>query len=1224
MKKNLLLAVFFAFFTTMAFSQTDKFWSANSESASRIQKDKAVLRPTFPKTFKLFNLNLNAINQQLFTIVGNHNVGRSTTISLPNVNGIIEEFEVYEASNFDAALQARFSAIRAFSGKGLTDKSATLKLSISPSGIQTMIFRTDKLSEFIEAYSQDHTTYAVFNSSRENRRLGWTCSTDDHALMTDINSQVNSRPESSDGTLKTMRLAQSVTAEYSNFFGATSVAQVGLVLAAVNATMTRCNGVYEKDLAIHFNLVSNTTDVFYYDPVTDPYSPASGMGAWNTQLQNTLTAVIGEANYDLGHLFGASGGGGNAGCIGCVCSDGSKGRGITSPASGNPPSGDDFDIDYVVHEVGHQIGGNHTFSHGLESAGVNKEVGSGITIMGYAGITAQNAAAHSIDIFHEASIQQIQNNLATKVCPVTTSLAPTNATPVVAVVLNRTIPKSTPFVLIGSATDANASDVLTYCWEQNDNSTVSGAASVASQTKAGGPNWISFPPTTNPIRTMPVLATVLAGSYVTGPQLGGNINTEALSSVGRTLNFRLTVRDNAAYIPLSKVGQTAFTDMVVTVDAATGPFQVTSPNSIVSWQASTSQTITWDVAGTTGAPINCSDVKISLSYNGGLTFPVVLAASTPNDGTEALILPATLSTTARIKIESVGNIFFDISNTNFNITAPPTDFNFGAVTTTTSACPAAATLAVTIPTTQTGGFSNMITLSATSGVPTGTSVTFAPNPVAPGSSATATLNNANTLAAGTYAVTVSGSATGASTKTVTINFTITAGAGPVLTTQPSATAVCAPATASFAVVSSTAGVTYQWQVALAATPTVFNNIAGATAASFTTPATSAAMNGNVYRCTVSTQCGTTTSNTAVLTVNTAAAITAQPANFPACTGLTATFNVTATGTGATYQWQSSILPGGPFTAITGATTASYTTPAITASTPGYYQVVVTTTTCPAVVTSTTAQLSISATTAMFTQPTSQTVCAPTGATFFGTATGTGVAGGALQYQWQSATAAAPTTFTNIAGATASTYNTGATTAAMNGNIYRLIVTGACNAVTSNSATLTVNTTAALGAILPSAQTVCSGLTVTFTGSATGTGVTYQWQVGPTAGGPWTNVTGGTGALSATYTTAPTTPAMNNTWYRMVATTTACPLTVNTTPVLLTVNTVAVIGTQPTAQTACIPQTATFNVTATGTGLTYQWQMATAAAPTVFTDITGATGAAYTTPATVLTMNGNRY
>jgi hypothetical protein len=326
---------------------------------------------------------------------------------------------------------------------------------------------------------------------------------------------------------------------------------------------------------------------------------------------------------------------------------------------------------------------------------VNKEPGSGITIMGYAGITSQDLAAHSFDFYHQATIAQIQSNLGTKTCPVTTSVAANNATPVVNAVSNYTIPKSTPFALTGSATDANTGDVLTYCWEQNDNasSTQTNASSVASATKASGPNWISFRPTTSPTRYFPQLSTILAGGTVTGPLSGGDAgaNAEALSSVARTLNFRLTVRDNAVYrstAPVS-VGQTQFTDMVVTVNGTAGPFAVTAPNTAVSWAGGSAQTITWSVNSTNLSPINCANVKISLSTDGGQTFPTVLTSSTANDGSEVLTIPNTPSTTARIKVESVGNIFFDISNTNFTITAgsscsAPSGLTASAITTSSA------------------------------------------------------------------------------------------------------------------------------------------------------------------------------------------------------------------------------------------------------------------------------------------------------------------------------------------------------------------------------------------------------------------------------------------------------------------------------------------------------------------------------------------------------------
>lgn len=647
------------------------YWRPHTDNA-RITTDKAIARLAFPTDFKLFDLNFTPLRNEVFKTVGNTST-HATIISLPNADGQIEQFEITEASNFEPALQAQFPEIRAFSGKGINDRYATLKLSLSPQGVQAMVFRTGKESEFIEPYSADHTIYTVFK--KRSQALPWKCSTPEQILANNISNQVSTINARSTGDAKTLRLAQSVTAEYSNYFGATSASQVSLVLAAVNATLTRCNGVYEKDLALHLNLIAASTNVFYYNASTDPYSNAStgAGGAWNSELQNTLNSVIGAANYDIGHLFGASGGGGNAGCIGCICVDGSKGSGFTSPADAIP-QGDNFDIDYVVHEVGHQLGANHTFSMSNEGTGVNVEPGSGITIMGYAGITSQDLAPHSIEIFHAASIAQIQSNLSGKTCPVTTVISSNNATPVVSAGSNYTIPISTPFALTGSATDANAGDVLTYCWEQNNNASSSqtGSASVASATKASGPNWISFLPTTSPTRYFPKMSTILAGGLVSGPLTGGDAgaNTEALSSVSRTLNFRLTVRDNAPYSSTAPVtiGQTQFADMTVTVTNTSGPFSVTAPNTAVSWAGNSSQTVTWNVASTTASPVSCANVKISISTDGGTTFST-LVASTPNDGSEAVTIPNTPTTTARIKVEAVGNIFFDISNTNFTITA---------------------------------------------------------------------------------------------------------------------------------------------------------------------------------------------------------------------------------------------------------------------------------------------------------------------------------------------------------------------------------------------------------------------------------------------------------------------------------------------------------------------------------------------------------------------------
>jgi hypothetical protein len=701
MRKISLLFLFTILYTLAAFSQADKFWSVATKAKSTMVTEKAVARLTFPKEFKLFYLNVDLLKQELLRAAGNKLVKQSMIISLPNMEGNIEKFEVSEASNFDTKLQAEFPEIRAYSGKGITDRYATLKMSLSPEGIQTMIFRTDQENEFIEPYSKDHTVYAVFKSNREKNKLPWTCSTSESFYAADLAAQlpVISAAGTSTGQVKTLRLAQSCNGEYANWFGATNIADVAKVLAAFNATLTRCNGVYEKDLALHLNLISATTNVIYYNPSTDPYTTLAN---WNSQLMNTLHTIIGDTAFDIGHMFGASGGGGNAGCIGCICSNtlatgvsansstaNYKGSGITSPADGIP-QGDNFDIDYVVHEMGHQLGANHTFSMSLEGTGVNKEVGSGITIMGYAGITSQDVAPHSIDIYHEASIAQIQANLAAKTCPVSAAMTG-NTAPSIAPLNNYTIPISTPFVLTGTATDAE-SDALTYCWEQDDNSTTSGTGSVASPTKTTGPNWLSFSPTASGTRLFPKLSTILAGLNVTPPLTGGDAGTniEALSSVARTLNFRLTVRDNSVYVPGIKAGQTAFSDAVITVSSAAGPFAVTAPNtSTIIWDAGSTATVTWSVNNTNATPINCSSVNILLSTDGGQTFPTVLAAATANDGTEVITVPSSLSTACRIKVESVGNIFFDISNADFTIGTPPpcsyaTGLTTSAITSTTA------------------------------------------------------------------------------------------------------------------------------------------------------------------------------------------------------------------------------------------------------------------------------------------------------------------------------------------------------------------------------------------------------------------------------------------------------------------------------------------------------------------------------------------------------------
>jgi hypothetical protein len=674
----------------MAVFGQETVWSP-IEGVSRIQTYRSVQRHSFPRQFKLFGLNRQGLEQRLFSVVDKP--GEPTIISLPNADGGMEQFELFEASNFDPELQARFPEIRSFSGRGVTDKHATVKLSISPQGVQGTVFRTggeflklEGQTEVIEPYSKDRTVYAVFKSARRTGELPWACNAPvELALFSAWKQQIDRKrtavPESNAGEIRTMRLAQSCNGEYANYFGATNASQVAFVLAGFNATLTRANGVYERDLGVHMNLIPETTSLIFYDPATDPYS--GDLGSWNDELAGAIAAQgITPEMYDIGHMFGASGGGGNAGCIGCVCSPNhDKGMGITSPADAIP-EGDNFDIDYVVHEVGHQLGANHTFSYGQlpvpEMLGQDKEIGSGITIMGYAGITpVTDVALHSIDVFHETSIGQIQTNLPTRGCPAAGTVASTgNRAPVVSPVSNYTIPILTPFVLTGSATDPDG-DHLTFNWEQNDSAENTGitiAAASANPAKLIGPNWLSFNSTSSPTKYFPRLSTILAGEFTTQALPGGDpgVLIEALSAVPRDLNFRLTVRDNHPYVPGVAIGQTQYTDMKVSVTNLAGPFKVTIPDSAVTWEGGTTQTITWLPANTFLPPVSTMNVNIRLSVNGGKTFPIVLKANTLNDGSESVVIPRVGTSSARIMVEAAGNIFFDISDASFTILGPTT------------------------------------------------------------------------------------------------------------------------------------------------------------------------------------------------------------------------------------------------------------------------------------------------------------------------------------------------------------------------------------------------------------------------------------------------------------------------------------------------------------------------------------------------------------------------
>ena len=663
-----------------------------------------------------------------------------TILQVPNTFGSFDEFKIKESSFLEPIFQQKHPELRTYIGENINEPGSRIHFCLTPQGFNGSIYSLNKNIQIIENQPSKsyYRVYDIENS--EKFEDTFECLVKEYSLNYKVTNNSKFRITPNDRVLRTYRIAIASTVEFSsiqwNRAGLTSSDseqdKKNAVLAAMVELMTQVNAIFQRDMAIKFEMVDNENIIFIN---SDNFSN-SDLLSLTSESQEVITQIIGSNNFDIGHTF-CTGQGGRAFLEG-VCRDNLKARAATGSIFDT--QGPRF-VSLICHEIGHQFGANHTYNSNTEECITWRvpesayEPGSGSTIMAYGGACYPQNVVYEDDLyFHQRSIEEMLNFIHYEdgnSCATITNL--TNQAPIANAGSDYTIPISTPYRLIGSSTDPNGTDTHTYTWEQYD----LGPSGVPTEYTTEGPMVRSVEGTQNPVRYIP--------ENLMFPVFDIPSDWEKLPAVNRTMTFALTVRDK-----ISEIGQVDVDFMKVTANSRE-PFTVFTP---MTWQPGITETVRWHVGQTADKnTINCQKVNIKLSTNYGSSFPINIALGVPNTGEHTFTVPEISSTFGVvILIEAADNIFHSASSP-FNITSFP-DFSISDIIMNPINC-GDTVVEYHFNYKSLNGFNHNVSFDAT-GIPDGAVVTFSPTNLNLSGEVTMTISNLENITTDTYILNISG------------------------------------------------------------------------------------------------------------------------------------------------------------------------------------------------------------------------------------------------------------------------------------------------------------------------------------------------------------------------------------------------------------------------------------------------------------------------------------